>query len=78
MNTAPINNELVLYDDLIKVTKANSPAELAAWLASNDVPYFRAQDRGKKPFTTKAALNKALGVLPMQSAETTKSNIEIG
>ncbi len=55
-----IQNSTVCQELLADLTGYNKPAEIAASLARNGVPFFRGK-RGKV-WTTVAAINSALGV----------------
>lgn len=69
------NSEIIEYDDLIKISGANGPAALAAWLEQSRVQFFRGS-RGRAA-TTRTALNAALGVLPIQGEQPSKATIQI-
>ena len=48
------------YAELCKISGYTEPAEVVAWLVTNEVPYFIGKHR--RPTTTTKALNTALGI----------------
>lgn len=75
MSTLPLNNEIVAYNDLLVASKCKNAAELVGWLELNQIPFFRGIGRGRPPFTTRAALNSALGVLAGQTINSGKVEV---
>lgn len=56
----PIGGSVLGFDELMSVSGFSTPADIKAWLTSNDIQ-FKTGCRGR-PFTTAKAINKALGV----------------
>lgn len=55
-----MNQAIIQYEDLQNILGGSSPANVVVRLINNKIPYKLG--RSSRPFTTVAALNKALGI----------------